>query len=300
MMTEFHKVHRRKMMKQITFYAICAMAICTLGACGKNEAKTEAKSAEKEKVENVAEENDSTKLTEEVDDSPIVTQMELNDEAGGETVMLKDSIEEVFQAVIKAYPESKDIFEGELVLWEKYYEAAKKVAKLEDGEGSSLYFYYAVVEQALTLRRESFQYLMMAQEGKKISPSKTRFTPAMIKEAYDRYVNATQQYLKSNYSMDESEWTDLERAISEEERCWNKWMEYRVAAAARLPEKTCRIYKTCSNRMMRTKLFQLKNQNRALGITSSEAWECRLQDDCTDEELLAYPGYDKMWEKMMQ
>lgn len=287
-------------MKQIQFYAICAMAICTLGACGKTVAKTEAKTTETEKAEKVAEENDSTKLTEELDDSPIVTQMELNDEAGDETVALKDSIEEVCQAVMKAYPESKDIFERELVLWEKYYEAAKKVAKLEDGEGSSLYFYYAVVEQALTLRGESFQYLMMAQEGKKISPSKTRFTPAMIKEAYDRYVNATQQYLKSNYGMDESEWTDLERAISEEERCWNKWMEYRVAAAARMPEETCRIYKACSNRMMRSKLIQVKNQNRAMGITSEEAWECRLKNDCSDKELLAYPGYDKMWEKMMQ
>lgn len=284
-------------MKQITFYAICAMAICTLGACGKTVSKTEAKSAEAEKV---IEANDSTKQTEEVDDSPIVSQMELNDEAGDETVALKDSIEEVCQAVMKAYPESKDIFEGELVLWEKYYEAAKKVAKLEDGEGSSLYFYYAVVEQALTLRGESFQYLTMAQEGKKIDVSKTLFTPTMIKEAYRKYVDASHQYQKDFYDMSESEWADLERAIREEERCWNKWMEYRVAAAARLPEKTCRIYKACSNRMMRTKLFQLKNQNRALGITSSEAWECRLQDDCTDEELLAYPGYDKMWEKMMQ
>ena len=284
-------------MKQIQFYAICAMAICTLGACGKTVARTEAKNAEAEKV---AEENDSTKQTEEIDDSPIVTQMELNDEAGDETVALKDSIEEVCQAVMKAYPENKDIFEGELALWEKYYEAAKKVAKLEDGEGSSLYFYYAVVEQALTLRGESFQYLMMAQEGKKISPSKTRFTPAMIKEAYDRYVNATQQYLKSNYGMSESEWTDLERAIREEERCWNAWMEYRVAAAARMPEETCRIYKACSNRMMRSKLIQVKNQNRAMGITSEEAWECRLKNDCSDKELLAYPGYDKMWEKMMQ
>lgn len=287
-------------MKQITFYAICAMAICTLGACGKNEAKTEAKSAEKEKVENVAEENDSTKLTEEADDCPIVSQMELNDEAGDETVALKDSIEEVCQAVMKAYPESKDIFEGELALWEKYYEAAKKVAKLEDGEGSSLYFYYAVVEQALTLRGESFHYLTLVQKGKKISVHKTLFTPAMIKEAYSRYVNASHQYQQNFYDMSDSEWTELERAISEEERCWNKWMEYRVAAAARLPEKTCRIYKACSSRMMRTKLFQLKNQNRALGITSSEAWECRLKNDCSDKELLAYPGYDKMWEKMMQ
>jgi len=284
-------------MKQITLYAICAMAICTLGACGKTVAKTEAKNAEAEKV---IEANDSTKQTEEIDDSPIVTQMELNDEAGGETVALKDSIEEVCQAVMKAYPESKDIFEGELAVWEKYYEAAKKVAKLEDGEGSSLYFYYAVVEQALTLRGESFQYLMMAQEGKKIDVSKTLFTPTMIKEAYRKYVDASHQYQKDFYDMSESEWTELERAIREEERCWNKWMEYRVATAARLTEKTCRIYKACSNRMMRTKLFQLKNQNRALGITSSEAWECRLQDDCTDEELLAYPGYDKMWEKMMQ
>ena len=284
-------------MKQITFYAICAMAICTLGACGKTVSKTEAKSAEAEKV---VEENDSTKQTEEVDDSPFVTQMELNDEAGDETVALKDSIEEVCQAVIKAYPESKDIFEGELALWEKYYEAAKKVAKLEDGEGSSLYFYYAVVEQALTLRGESFQYLMMAQEGKKIDVSKTLFTPTMIKEAYRKYVDASHQYQKDFYDMSESEWTELERAIREEERCWNKWMEYRVAAAARLPEKTCRIYKACSNRMMRTKLFQLKNQNRAMGITSEEAWECRLKNDCSDKELLAYPGYDKMWEKMMQ
>lgn len=287
-------------MKQIKSYTICAMAICTLGACGKNEAKTEAKSAEKEKVENVAEENDSTKLTEEADDCPIVSQMELNDETGDETVMLKDSIEEALQAVIKAYPESNDIFEEELAVWEKYYEAVKKVAKLEDREGSSLYFYYEVLDDALILREASFQYLSLVHEGKRISPSKTRFTPAMIKEAYDRYVDASHQYQKDFYNMSESEWTELERAIREEERCWNAWMEYRVAVAARMPEKTCRIYKACSNRMMRTKLFQLKNQNRALGITSSEAWECRLQDDCTDEELLAYPGYDKMWEKMIQ
>ena len=58
------------------------MAICTLGACGKTVSKTEAKSAEAEKV---VEENDSTKQTEEVDDSPIVTQMAL----GFDTLIVK-------------------------------------------------------------------------------------------------------------------------------------------------------------------------------------------------------------------
>lgn len=268
-----------------------------LNACGSKMEKAgeSADSVKTAKADSVK--ADSVKADSVTEDVPTMTQMELNDEAGDETVALKDSIEEAYQAVIQAYPESKDILEGEQAVWEKYYEAVKTVARLEDGEGSSLYFYYAVVEQALILRGESFHYLTLVQKGKKISVHKTLFTPAMIKEAYSRYVNASHQYQQNFYDMSESEWTELERAIRAEERCWNKWMEYRVAAAVQMPEETCRIYRACSNRMMRTKLFQLKNQNRALGITSREAWECRLPDDCSDEELLAYPGYDKKWDE---
>jgi hypothetical protein len=277
--------------KMIIWSLMGLVMLCLMG-CGRHEAK-----AKVEKAEQKVEAYDSIKQTVEEDYSPIVSQMELNDEVGEETVALKDSIEEAFQALMRAYPESKDVFEGERELWEKYYEAVKTVARLEDREGSSLYFYYGVLDDALTLRESSFQYLSLVHEGKKISPSKTRFTPAMIKETYRKYVGATQQYLKSDYGMSDSEWAELERAIREEEKCWNAWMGYRVDAVARMPEETGKIYKACSNRMMRTKLIQLKNQNRALGITSDEAWECRLQDDCSDEELLAYPGYDKVWEE---
>ena len=72
-------------------------------------------------------------------------------------------------------------------------------------------------------------------------------------------------------------------------------MECREVVSQKLTDELRTVYDGCTNQMMRTKLLQLKNQNQALGLISGDVLECALPDDCSDKELLEYPGFDKVW-----
>ena len=61
--------------------------------------------------------------------------------------------------------------------------------------------------------------------------------------------------------------------------------------------KLKRAYDIGTNQMIRTKLYQLKNQSQSLGLVSGEVWERALREDCTDKELLEYPGSGIAWNR---
>ena len=61
-----------------------------------------------------------------------------------------------------------------------------------------------------------------------------------------------------------------------------------------------KVYDISTNQMLRTKLYQLKNQNQNLGMTSGEVMKCALPEDCSDRVLLEYPGFDKIWAKHIE
>ena len=48
---------------------------------------------------------------------------------------------------------------------------------------------------------------------------------------------------------------------------------------------------------MRTKLHQLKNQNKGLGLISADMDRCLLSDSCFDKELLEYQVFNVAMEQ---
>ena len=201
-------------------------------------------------------------------------------------------------AYLCAYENWDKSFEPKIKeLWEKYYEAVKTVARIEDNEGSYLLFYYAVLEQAIRLRHESIYNLLQNLQGKHYKFSKTRFTKKMIEESYKSFRESISEANELYYPNDSAYMAEHKESLKEEEKCWNEWVAYRFVVSSKLPENLRSVYDGCTNLTIREKLRQVKNQNQALGVTGDEPWNCILPKECSDKALLEYPGFDKVWAK---
>lgn len=227
----------------------------------------------------------------------IETTFEVNEKAGKDLVRYKNDVEKEFQKLIGLSPENKDLFLKEKKLWEKYYEAVKTVARIEDNEGSYLLFYYVVLEQAIRLRHESIYNLLQNLQGKSYKFFKTRFTKKMVEESYKSFRASISEVNELYYPHDSTNMAEHKESLKEEEKCWNEWMAYRSVVSSKLPEDIRSVYDGCTNLTIREKLRQVKNQNQALGITGDEPLNCILPKDCSDKALLEYPGFDKVWAK---
>ena len=225
------------------------------------------------------------------------TTAEVNEKAERNLVKYKNDVEKEFQKLIGLSPENKDLFLKEKKLWEKYYEAVKTVARIEDNEGSYLLFYYAVLEQAIRLRHESIYNLLQNLQGKHYKFSKTRFTKKMIEESYKSFRESISEANELYYPNDSAYMAEHKESLKEEEKCWNEWVAYRFVVSSKLPENLRSVYDGCTNLTIREKLRQVKNQNQALGVTGDEPWNCILPKECSDKALLEYPGFDKVWAK---
>lgn len=233
----------------------------------------------------------------EEEENAIETTVEVNEKAGKDLVRYKNDVEKEFQKLIGLSPENNGLFLKEKKLWQKYYEAVKTVARIEDNEGSYLLFYYAVLEQAIRLRHESIYNLLQNSQGKRIKFSKTRFTKKMVEESYKSFRESISETNELYYPYDSAFMAGLKESLKEEEKCWNEWMTYRSVVSSKLPENLRSVYDGCTNLTIREKLRQVKNQNQALGVTGDEPWNCILPKDCSDKALLEYPGFDKVWAK---
>lgn len=115
----------------------------------------------------------------------------------------------------------------------------------------------------------------------------------MIADAYTSFMNAGMDVESDDIKMQKR----YKASVRKEQKCWNEWMACRESISKKLPDNLRKIYDGCTNMTMRTKLLQLKNQNRNLGMTSGEMLKCALPDNCSDKTLLEYPGFDKVWKK---
>lgn len=214
-----------------------------------------------------------------------MTECELDSCEGDELVEHKNRVLEVFQQVKSKMPKHKKLLQEELKSWENYYQALKEVGRYN--EESWNHYYYGVLEQGLDLLETSLKYVDKNEAKKR---SKTHFTSQMIDKAYEVMLDSTtwsdyQRYKGAEYR----------KALKEEYNIWNNWMSCRERLSLVLSGKTKETYDECTNRTMRMKLLQLKNQNRGLGVISNDIMSCLLPDSCTDEALLAYPGFNKVW-----
>ena len=218
-------------------------------------------------------------------------QAELNEIHGNWYLKYNDSIEESFQELITVLPEYKNELLKEKTIWLNYQKAVRDVADCEDHGSSTSMYVDDVLRQSVLLRETSFKKLLFHLKGERVWFSKTIFTHKMITDAYSAYIKTIGEddYLENKANYQES--------LRKEEKFWNEWMYYRGVLSVNMPSDIKRYYDNCTNMVKRTKLLQLKNQNRALGMCGHEEAECVLPDNVSDNVLLNYPGFDIVWEK---
>ena len=202
-----------------------------------------------------------------------------------------DSIEKEYQMLLSLLPQYKEELINEKTIWEKYQDAVRKVAECEYHGSSTPMYVSDVLRQGILLREVSFSKTMSYLKGKKSYFSKTIFTQRMITDAYSAYIKAIRE---NEYVENKSDYQNL---LRKEQKCWNEWMYCRYLLSQVISSDIKRYYDNCTNMMKRTKLYQLKNQNEALGMCGHEVVECVLPEDCSDKALLNYPGFDIVWAK---
>jgi hypothetical protein len=200
----------------------------------------------------------------------------------------KDSIEKEFEKLLKILPRYRKEFRKEKAVWEKYYDAAYDVSLCADCGASRGIYVADVLAQATQILDVPLQYLYLHTQGKKMPYSKTKFTTKMIADAYSAYIDVVG---KDSWIENKSKYQE---ALRKEQRCWNDLLECRRRISRLLSGSTKRVYDIGTNQMIRTKLYQLKNQNENLGMTNDYIRECALPKDCSDKELLEYPGFNKV------
>ena len=225
---------------------------------------------------------------------PFQTQAEINEACYNEYVSNEDSVEKEFQELLTALPQYKKEFLKEKTVWEKYQKAVQEVSGCEDHGSSTPMYVSAVLAQATQIRSVSIHYLYLHTQGKDLAYSKTTFTPTMIADAYYAYIKAVgeDEYIEQKSKYQES--------LRKEQKCWNDLFKCRKETSLLLTDDLKKVYDISTNQMLRTKLYQLKNQNQNLGMTSGEVMKCALPEDCSDRVLLEYPGFDKIWAKHIE
>ena len=210
----------------------------------------------------------------------------------------KARVEKEFQQLISAHPEQEALFREEKERWENYHEAVLAVAELEDHGSSGALYIVGTLEQSVDLWLASFHNKWLIEQSQDISFPKTVFTSRMIDNAYSAYIQQEDNDWRNFFSDNEKDGLEEHHnAIENEWQLWNEWMAYRKAVSKALPKNLQGIYDGCTNLTMRTKLHQLKNQNKGLGLISDDMDHCLLSDSCSDNELLEYPGFSVAMEQ---
>ncbi len=211
---------------------------------------------------------------------------ELDEENYNRHFAYADSIEQVYQLLLKELPQYQRAFDKEKALWGKYMIAGEEVGRcISNGlESENI---CGVLDQGVRLREMSMHNLYLYVLGKEISYSKTTFTNAMIDDAYAAFIKA----------VDEGEYYNQKKyreALRKEQDCWNEWMKCRESISRNMRDKKIKtIYAICTNQLLRTKLIQVKNQNSTIGPMGREAEECALEEDAPDSIILEDPGFEE-------
>ena len=219
------------------------------------------------------------------------SQSELNMEWYNYRLNHYKSVEKEYQKLLANYPEYEELFEKEKTAWRQYYDAVNKTAEFGSYGTSKPMRVNDIVDQSIKLREVSIHNLQLFSQGSPVWFCKTIFKIAMTEQAYAAFIDAA----GSMDVMGKEDTEQLRKLLREEQKWWNNWMYCREMISRELPDDIRRCYDNCTNMVKRTKLYQLKNQNEGLGITSGEVIECTLSEDCSDKELLEYPGFNVVW-----
>lgn len=264
-------------------YAVILMALTSCNQFKSNKTIAENAACDSIMAESHQTSNDTIE--------PFQTQAEINEACYNEYVANEDSVENEFQKLLEAFPQYRKEFLKEKVAWEKYQEAVHEVSICENHGSSTPMYVSAVLSQGTQIRGVPQHYLYFHAQGKNIPYSKMIFTPKMIADAYSAYITAVgkDEYIEQK--------TKYQESLRKEQKYWNELLECRKKTSQLLTDDIKKVYDIGTNQMLRTKLYQLKNQNQDLGMISGEVMKCALPEDCSDKALLDYPGFNIIWAK---
>ncbi len=228
----------------------------------------------------------------------MASQADWNMLAGKDYERRKSNVEIWFQQFVSAHPEQESLFCEEKERWENYHEAVLAVAELEDHGSSGTLYIIGTLEQSVDLWLSSFRNLWLLEQNQDIEFPEIVFTSRMIDDAYSAYIKQEDEDWYNAFSDNVKDgMEEHHKAIELEWQFWNDWMAFRKTVSKFLPKDIREIYDGCTNLTMRTKLHQLKNQNKGLGLINADMDRCLLSDSCTDKELLEYPGFNVAMEQ---
>lgn len=276
----------------------CCLAMMVLYSCGKGTCSCNREEATSANADTLGVDADADDTEQEEDNAwdYELTQTGINEACYHRMKAYEADVANIYYNIIFDFlPEQEAIFKKEKRLWEKYNDVVCEIAKYADYGSSTPMFVNDLSNQSIALREVTLQKMLDYLQGKKISYSKTKFTPTMIAEAYGAFRDAINA---ADYPGQEGKDGEI-RALRTEEQRWNAWMDYRLSVVDSLPKKIRGVYKECTNAVMRAKLLQLKNQNMGCGMTSGFIEEVMLPNDCSDMELIEYPGFDKQQAKFL-
>ncbi len=88
------------------------------------------------------------------------------------------------------------------------------------------------------------------------------------------------------------------QALAALQKAWDNFISYRNSISGRLrTESWNKIYDNATHLFKRSFLILLKNEFEGMGFYGNDVAECLLSDDCSDEELLSYPGFSIKWKE---
>lgn len=228
------------------------------------------------------------------------SQYEFNEAYVKEATDYENIVESDFQNMVSLFPKYKDLFNNEKKKYDQYLEAVLVVSDFGDHGSSSPCFWSDMRHQSVELRNASFEKMLLHLQGEEVTFPKTKFTNSMIDQAYQAFISSIYKNADMYREYEESELEEYKSNLKKEQKRWNEWMSYRSVVSSRLPQELREIYDGCTNITKRIKLRQVKNQNQALGVTGHEPCDCILPENCTDKDLLEYPGFDKIWVKHIE
>lgn len=294
-----NEVHN--MSKQISSIIVLLSALL-ISSCSRVKTPDENASNSVTSIDSLAmeicEKNEDSDTTER--DWKDMTQLEFNEKYVKDASDYEKIVDEGFQNMASLLPKYKDLFNMENKKYKQYLKAVVVVAGFGEHGSSSPCYFSDVWKQSIELKEASYKDMLLHLQGEKVSFPKTRITNGMIEQAYQSFIASVYKDADLFWGYEESELEDYKTDLKNEQRCWNEWMSYRSLVSSRLPQDLRKIYDGCSNLTKRIKLRQVKNQNQALGVTGQEPWKCILPDDCSDKDLLEYPGFDKVWAKHLE
>ena len=206
-----------------------------------------------------------------------------------EIEMLYDSLELMRIKVGEDNQQIAQILDNDWKLFNEYqksaYEAYMLVCEI-DGIGSGVGRSLCSSDMSLRCCKQyetASRSVLASLCGEKTSEVKhNQILPKKIEDAYSLLIEIQEEEQKKNI-------------IKEEQIKWNKWIDYRNSIVNSSPDEARKNFKNGTNNVMRSKLIQLKNQYEDIGIVGNDIMNCYLPDDCTDDEIIEYPGMKYVW-----